>query len=249
MLDLKLYVWVLWVLVYTLPLLTFIEICSITLTTLHAYIVGFLAPIPAPCLFSVYKSVKVFSADEFILFPAVFMLLLRAVFTPLKKELSTLFFWNNFICVLICIGCVSLITGRSNLQMVAFTDILAVLCYIYAIWTPFCIRVAESIVLLILLCIYTDGSANFEYAFQLSLMGAITSILVPLVFLTMNRTTVRPALPILFRPTAILKKDRKKDAVILPNALSSPLLYSAYQIALLVPLLLGMYYYKRYTQS
>ncbi|ESU35177.1 Hypothetical protein DHA2_153914 [Giardia duodenalis] len=249
MLDLKMCVWALWVLIYTLPLFTFIEVCSITLATLNAYIAGLLVPIPAPCLYSVYISVRVFSADEFILFPAVLMLLLRAVFTPLKKELSTLFFWTNFICVLICTGCVSLITGRSNLQMVAFTGILAVLCYIYATWTPFCMRIAEGVVLLILLCIYTDRSASFEYAFQLCLMGAITGILVPLVFLTMDRTTVRSAFPILFKPIAIIKKARKKDAAVLPIALSFSFLYSAYQITLFVPLLLGIYYYKKYTQS
>lgn len=249
MLNLKLYIWALWVLVYTLPLLKFIEVHSIALVTLHVYVAGFLAPIPAPCLYSIHDSSKVFSLDEFILFPAVMMLLLRSAFTPLRKELSTLFFWNNFICVLICTGCVSLITGRSNLQMVAFTGILAILCYIYAIWTPFYIRVVESTILLILLCIYTDGSAKSEYAFQLILMGTLTNILVPLIFLTVDRAKAKSMLPILFKPTAILKRNRNREATILSIILSSSFLYGAYEITLLVPLLLGMYYYKRHTQS
>lgn len=247
MIDLKLCTWALWILVYTIPLLTFIEVQSVTIVSLNVYVAGFLAPIPAPCLYFIDESTRVFSFDEIILFPAVFMLILRSVFTPLKKELSTLFLWNNFICILICTGCISLVTGRSNLQMVAFTDLSAILCYMYAIWTPFYVRIVESVALLTLLCIYTDGSVGFEYAFRLSLMGVITNLLVPLIFLTIDKSNIKSTLPILFKPVAILKSRKKKYMSPLSIILSSPFLYSAYEITLLVPLLLGIYCYKRYT--
>lgn len=243
--DFQLCIWTLWLLIYVVPLISFIEVQSITIVAFNIYIIGFLAPIPAPCLYFRHEYIRVFSFDEIILFPAVFMLLLRSVFTPLKKELSTLFFWNNFICVLICTGCISLITGRSNLQMVAFTDLAALFCYIYATWTPFYMRVVESVVLLVLLCIYTDGSVKFEYAYRLSFIGTITNLLIPLVFLSVEKNNIRLILQILFKPVAILKNNKKKDASLLSITLSSPFLYGACEITLLIPLLLGMYFYKK----